>query len=57
MVSHIRKVRTCIRCRAGVNEITLGAADPNLILERLLIYPEGHKLPDNCLGPQESPLL
>ena len=57
MVSHIRKVRTCIRCRAGVNEITLGAVDPNLILERLLIYPEGHKLPDSCLGPQESPLL
>ncbi|MBQ8201345.1 MAG: glycosyl hydrolase 115 family protein [Clostridia bacterium] len=57
MVSHIRKVQTLIRCSPGVNEITLGAADPNLILERILIYPAAHQLPDSCLGPRESTLI
>ncbi len=57
MVNHIRKVSTVIRCRASVNEITLGAVDPNLILERILIYPVGHELPGSYLGPQESALL
>ena len=56
-MNHIRKVKAALRCQAGVNEVTLGAVDPNLILERILIYPEGHKLPNSYLGPQESPLL
>jgi len=57
MVSHIRKVRAVIRCEQGLNEVTIGAVDPNLSLERILIYPEGHKLPESYLGPQESALL
>ena len=57
MVNHIRKVKVNIRCRRGVNEITLGAVDPNLILERILIYPAGHVMPESYLGPQESALL
>ena len=57
MVDHIRKVRTSIRCTQGVNEITLGAVDPNFILERILIYPEGHVLPESYLGPMESTCL
>ena len=57
MVSHIRKVQASIRCRAGLNEVTIGAVDPNLSLERLLIWPEGHQLPASYLGPRESALL
>ena len=57
MVNHIRKVQTAIRCEEGLNEVTIGAADPNLILERLLIYPAGHELPVSYLGPAESPIL
>ena len=57
MVSHIRKVQTAIRCSRGVQELTLGAVDPNLILERILIYPAGHQLPESYLGPAESTCL
>ncbi len=57
MVNHIRKVTATIHCKPGLNEITIGAVDPNLILERILIYPAGHVMPESYLGPQESPLL
>ncbi len=57
MVNHIRKVKAEIRCVQGINEITIGAVDPNLILERILLYPAGHELPVSYLGPKESPLL
>ena len=57
MVNHIRKVPTAIRCEKGLNEVTIGAVDPNLILERILIYPAGHVLPESYLGPQESPCI
>ena len=54
MLSHIRKVQAGISCAQGVNELTIGAVDPNLSLERILIYPEGHVMPESYLGPQES---
>ena len=54
MVSHIRKVKVDIRCTQGLNEITIGAVDPNFSLERILIYPTDHTLPESYLGPQES---
>ena len=40
-----------------IKQITLGAVDPNLSLERILIYPAGHVMPESYLGPQESALL
>ena len=57
MVSHIRKVKTNIRCTQGLNEVTIGAVDPNFSLERILIYPAGHQMPETYLGPTESTLL
>ena len=57
MLDHIRKVKTTIRCEYGLNEITIGAVDPNLILERILIYPADHVMPESYLGPAESPCL
>lgn len=35
----------------------VGALDANLSLERLLIYPAGHEMPQTCLGPTESPCI
>ncbi len=57
MVEHIRKVQAVILCEKGLNEVTLAAIDPNLSIERILIYPQGHRLPQSYLGPQESALL
>ena len=54
MVNHIRKVKVSIRCKQGLNEITIGAVDPNFSLERILIYPEGYVMPTSYLGPAES---
>ncbi len=54
VTDHIRKVQVRILCNAGVQEVTLGAVDPGLILERLLIYPQGHQMPASYLGPMES---
>ena len=54
MLSHIRKVKVQMTCTQGLNEITIGAVDPNFSLERILIYPEGHVMPESYLGPQES---
>ena len=56
MVNHIRKVKAAICCERGLNEVTIGAVDPNFSLERLLIYPAGHVMPESYLGPQESAL-
>ena len=57
MVTHIRKVKAAIRCEKGLNEVTIGAVDPNFSLERILIYPEGHVMPESYLGPKESGCL
>lgn len=56
MVDHIRKVRAAIRCKKGLNEVTLAALESNLSLERILIWPQGHRLPASYLGPRESAL-
>ena len=57
MVTHIRKVKANIRCSKGLNEVTIGAVDPNFSLERILIYPAGHVMPESYLGPMESVCL
>ncbi len=54
VTEHIRKVRCVIPCRHGVNEVTIGAVDANLILERLLIWPGGMTVAESYLGPAES---
>lgn len=54
MVDHIRKVRCSVVCREGLNEITIGAIDPNFSLERLVIHPADQRLQASYLGPTES---
>lgn len=57
MLDHIRKTKAEIHCEAGLQEITVGALDPNLILERVLIYPVNCEPGESYLGPIESFLL
>lgn len=38
----------------GVQELTLGALEPGVVLERILIHKETMVLPDSYLGPEES---
>ena len=38
----------------GVQELTLGALEPGVVLERILVYKKELTLPDSYLGPEES---
>lgn len=38
----------------GVQELTVGALEPGVVLERLLIHKETLVIPDSYLGPEES---
>ena len=38
----------------GLQELTLGALEPGVVLERILIYKKTLALPDSYMGPEES---
>ncbi len=56
VTDHIRKVPVEIACEAGVQTLEIGAVDPGLILERIVIYPKGMQIPQSYLGAEASPL-
>jgi len=56
VLDNIRKTATTVKLPAGVAEITIGAQQPNLMLERLLVYPANQPPKQSYLGPLESPL-
>ncbi|ACZ30646.1 conserved hypothetical protein [Xylanimonas cellulosilytica DSM 15894] len=54
VIENIRVTTTRLRFEAGVAELTLGALDPNLVVERIVVRPAGTELPPSALGPRES---
>ncbi len=50
VMDHIRKVRTEIQCNSQVNELTIYAMDPGVVLERIFIYAKDHAPKDSYLG-------
>lgn len=54
VVDQIRIVKTKIHCQKGIQEITIGALEAGLILERILIYCKGNEPKASYLGPMES---
>ncbi|QAY71183.1 glycosyl hydrolase 115 family protein [Xylanimonas protaetiae] len=54
VVENIRVTTSRTRFEAGVAELTLGALDPNLVVERIVVRPAGVVLPASALGPRES---
>ena len=54
VVENIRVTTVRVRLEAGVADLTIGALDPNLVLERILVRPAGFELPSSALGPRES---
>jgi len=54
VLNNIRINKTSFMLEQGVQEISIGAMEAGLIVERILIYKDGTKLLKSYLGPQES---
>lgn len=54
VMNNIRIIEETVRLQEGVNNLYFYAADPGIVLERIVLYPEGTKLPESYLGPVES---
>ena len=51
---NIQKRRTTVRCKKGLNTLRFQALCPTLVLEKLVLFPEGKEPPASYLGPAES---
>jgi len=54
VLNQIRVCKTLLSFEKGVREISIGALEAGLVLERVLIYAEGKAPLDSYLGPPES---
>lgn len=54
VLDNIRVVESVISVKKGENQLYFYAADPGIVLERIVLYPENRKLPKSYLGPIES---
>jgi len=54
VTNNIRKVNITVSFSQGLNSLKFYAVDPNVILEKIVIYPENKPLPAMHLAPQES---
>lgn len=51
---HIKITEATITCRAGINRLYVYGMSPALVIERILLWKDGTKLPESYLGPRES---
>lgn len=54
VLDNIRIVESIVSVKKGVNQLYFYAADPGIVLERIVLYPENSTLPESYLGPIES---
>ena len=54
VMEQIRKTSFVSTRKAGINELTIKPLQAGFVLERILIYKEGKRLPASYLGPIES---
>jgi len=54
VLDNIRKSKTSLKFEKGVRELSIGAVEAGLILERILIYRQGMEPLESYLGPPES---
>ncbi len=57
VLDRIRKVKTKINVREGVNKLRIYGGDPNILLEKLVVYPVGHEPEKTYFGAPESYLV
>lgn len=51
---NIRIYHSGVFCTKGENHLRIYAVSPTLVVEKIVLYPEGSKLPESYLGPKES---
>ncbi len=54
VLNQIRVTAEEMHFEEGVNQLTVGAMEAGMVLERVLVYPVGEKPKDSYLGPVES---
>lgn len=54
VLDNIRIVETVVPVKAGENQLFFYAADPGIVLERIVLYSTNVILPESYLGPTES---
>lgn len=54
VLNHARVASTVLSIKQGRNDIYVYAGDPGVVLEKLVLYPQGQKLPESYFGPGES---
>ena len=51
---NIQKRRVTVQCKKGMNTLRFYALCPTIVLEKLVLFPEGKEPPASYLGPTES---
>ncbi|GFN33972.1 glycosyl hydrolase 115 family protein [Paenibacillus xylaniclasticus] len=54
VLDNIRRHSSQIVCESGLNRVRVFAVSPGFVLEKLVIYPAGHKPAESYLGPTET---
>ncbi len=54
VTNNIRIKSAYFDCTKGTNTLQVYAVTPNLVLEKIVIYPNEYKLPQSYLGPKET---
>lgn len=54
VLDNIRVIESVVPVKKGENRFYFYAADPGIVLERIVLYPENTRLPESYLGPVES---
>ena len=52
--ANVKLTEAVILCHAGVNTLRFYAVSPAIILEKIVLWPDGTTLPESYLGPRES---
>ena len=54
ITDNIRIVSTVIKCKKGLNVLSVMPVTPAIVLEKLVIYDVGYVMPDSYLGAPET---
>ena len=54
VVEQIHKNKTALFLKQGINPIEIKWSEENLVLEKIIIYPESMQLKSSCMGPVET---
>jgi hypothetical protein len=54
VMNNIRIHQSSVKCQKGLNRLRIYAVSPFMVLEKIVLYSKGTKIPESYLGPNES---